>query len=170
MRAALTGVGLLLAALGFLLPGCGDSKPPAEATAGAATGGTAASAGAGAGSMAGAAPHAGSASSGGVAVGGSSGAAGGGASSAGTGVCEHELANAACWQSYDIGPLASLQYNYFGGIFDGRYIVFPNATTGSPDTHARLDTQASFTSSGWQGFDTNGSSGFSAGFRGGVCS
>lgn len=152
--------------MGLLLAGCGDSKssPGAGGSAAGGQGGAVTSTG-GAGGKGGSVAQGGSASSGGVPMEGSGGSSAAGANTGGTGVCKHELANAACWESYDIGPLASLQYNYFGGVFDGRHIVFPNATTGSPDTHARFDTQEEFTS-GWQGFSTTPA--FSNGFRGGV--
>ncbi|MES1184741.1 MAG: hypothetical protein ABUL60_13085, partial [Myxococcales bacterium] len=164
MRVGVVGLGLLGSAC-LMLASCGDSKSPAGATGGGTTGGVGGTAGPTAGkSGRGGDSQAGS-SSGGVAVGGSGGSSTGAGDAGGTGVCAHELSNKACWESYDIGPLASLQYDYFGGIFDGRYIVFPNAAGGFPNRHARFDTRGAF-NSGWQGFDT--SSTVNTTVRGGV--
>jgi hypothetical protein len=156
MRVGVAAVGSVSAAC-LLLAACGDSKSSSGATGGGSTtGGSAGAVGltGGASGRGGGGSHAGS-SSGGASAGGSGGSSQAGADTGGTGVCAHELANKACWESYDVGPLASLQYNYYGGIFDGRYIVFPNAAGGIPNRHARFDTHGAFTS-GWQGFDTSG--------------
>jgi hypothetical protein len=166
MRVGVVAVGLVGAAC-LLLTACGDSKPSSgDAGGGSTTSGSGGAVGltGGASGRGGGGSHAGS-SSGGASVGGSGGSSEAGADSGGTGVCAHELSNKACWESFDIGPLASLQYSYFGGIFDGRYIVFPNAAGGIPNRHARFDTQGAFTS-GWQGFDSSGTVGSDV--RGGV--
>jgi hypothetical protein len=165
MRVGVVGLGLVGSAC-LILAACGDSKSSAGATGGGTTGGGTTG---GAGTTAGTGGRGGGAQAGssaaGATVGGSGGSSQGGADAGGTGVCEHELANKACWESYDIGPLASLQYDYFGGVFDGRYIVFPNTAGGFPNRHARFDTQGAFTS-GWEGFDTSGT--FNNTVRGGV--
>jgi hypothetical protein len=82
------------------------------------------------------------------------GGAGGGAAGAGGGVCAHEIDNPACWSERDLTGFTELQQGFFGAIFDGRYVIYVNSTTGTPDDQIRYDTQGSFTGAGWSAFDT----------------
>jgi hypothetical protein len=115
---------------------------------------------------------AGSAGRGGAA--GSAQAAGGGAGlagsagngSAGMGVCGHELDNPACWSSVNVYDLTRNEPGFFGGIFDGRRILFTNGTSGYYDYHLQLDTQGDFSGHGWETFNTSPM--FDKGFRGGT--
>lgn len=154
-RMGLVGMGsVLLAACGSssASPGVGSagSSESGGASAGAPVGGS------------GGAPSAGTGGSG-IAVGGQIGLGG----SAGTGVCQHELTNAACWASRDLTRLTDIRQSFFGAVSDGRYLLFVNSLTGVGDPQLRFDSQGDFAdNAAWSVFDTGPTVG--RGFRGGA--
>jgi len=90
--------------------------------------------------------------------GGTSGGAGtagtaGGGGGADAGVCDHQLASAACWASMGLTGLTSNMQQIIGGAFDGRYLYLVNSVRGAPSL--RHDTQAASLSGGWSAFTTS---------------
>jgi hypothetical protein len=61
------------------------------------------------------------------------------------GVCDHTLANAACWQAFDIGRATQLESGFIGGAFDGRYVYYANTEQGG---QVRYDTTLGFGAGG----------------------
>jgi hypothetical protein len=65
-------------------------------------------------------------------------------------VCQHELDNPACWSTFDTNGLTSSSPNFFGALFDGRYVTFVN---GASAPSLRYDTTGAFgESASWRGF------------------
>jgi hypothetical protein len=148
----------------FATASCGSGSGAAKDGGGGSTGaGGAAGGGAGAG---GGGPDAGADSSGSKGGAGGTGGKGGAGGAAGAGVCAHEIDNPACWSQRDLTGFTEIQQAFFGAIFDGRYVIYVNGSTGSPDDQVRYDTQGSFTGTGWSSFDTENVVGL--GFRGGA--
>jgi len=64
--------------------------------------------------------------------------------------CQHELDNSACWSTFDTNGLTSSTPNFFGALFDGRYVTFVN---GASAPSLRYDTTGAFgESASWRGF------------------
>jgi hypothetical protein len=97
-----------------------------------------------------------------------SGTGGGGATggSSASRPCKHEIDNPSCWSARNVDRMLAVSRSLFGGIFDGRYILFVNATTGFNGASLRIDTQSDFAPSGWDTFDPSVLG--SKGNRGGV--
>ena len=148
----------------FLLAACGSSSPSPGGTAGASASGGSTSL---AGSDNGGTPNEAGAGGKSTGVGGTpsdGGGAGGG--SAGSGVCKHELTNAACWQTHKFSPYTDIQQAFFGAVFDGQYMHFVNGASGIKDVHLRFDTRTDFVTGNWSTFDT--ANDIDSGFRGGA--
>jgi hypothetical protein len=170
---------------------CGNSSKDSAKTGGtggmngggagdtSATGGTSGATGGGGSTAAGSGGTGGSSGTGGTSHGGSGGSAGlagsaaaggragaaGASGAAGGGVCDHTLDNQACWSSVDVYSLTRNEPGFYGAIFDGQHIVFPNGTTGYYDYHLQLDTHGDFMHA-WKSFNTN--PGIGNGYRGGT--
>jgi hypothetical protein len=80
--------------------------------------------------------------------------------------CKHEIDNPSCWSARNVDRMLAVSRSLFGGVFDGRSILFVNATMGFNGANLRYDTQSDFATSGWDTFDTSVLG--SKGNRGGV--
>ena len=68
------------------------------------------------------------------------------------GVCDHELANVACWSSFNTSRSEGALH---GGAFDGRYVYFTSSDTYGENEMTRYDTQSSFGDrASWSSFNT----------------
>lgn len=77
------------------------------------------------------------------------GAAGTDAHDAAVAICDHSLANPACWSSVGLAGKVSNTASWFGGAFDGRYVYVVNSAGDNAPTAIRHDTEAATPAGGW---------------------
>lgn len=79
--------------------------------------------------------------------------------------CDRAFANTACWSTFVSEQLTANTSDFAGAVFDGRSVLFVNATVGADSVTALYDTHAPFDkASSWSVFDTQSLGATACGF------